>query len=83
MYLSVITEEGLIKPTALFFYTIVLIGYGLTLIYIWGREKNIELEQARIELEMAKREAENHKKELEQLKREFEEFKKRIAKETE
>ncbi|NPA53316.1 MAG: hypothetical protein GXO21_01460 [Aquificae bacterium] len=78
MYLSVLRGEGVIRPEAVVFYTIVFFGYGLTLMYVWRKEKEIEIEQARKELELAKQEAAKHKEELEKLKKEFEEYKKWI-----
>ena len=76
MYLSILRGENLIRPQAVVFYTIVFFGYGLTLLYVWNKEKEIEIEQAKKELELAKQEAQMHKEELEKLKKEFEEYKK-------
>lgn len=80
MYLSIIKGEGLIRPAAVVFYTIVFFGYGFTLIYVWKKEKDLEIQQAKMELEMAKQEAEKHRTELEKLKKEFEEYKKWVEK---
>jgi uncharacterized membrane protein YobD (UPF0266 family) len=82
MYLSVLRGEGLIRPEAVIFYTIVFFGYGLTLMYVWKKEKEIELQQAQKELELARQEAQQHKEELEKLKKEFEEYKKWIEQQT-
>ncbi len=76
IYLSILRGEDLIRPAAVVFYTIVFFGYGLTLIYVWKKEKEIEIEQAKKELELAKQEAQMHKEELEKLRKEFEEYKK-------
>lgn len=81
MYLSVIRGEGLIRPEALVFYTIVFIGYAFTLRYVWGREVKVELEQAELEKKLALEEAQKHKEELEKIKKEFEEYKKKILQE--
>ena len=80
MYLSILKGEGLIRPAAVVFYTIVFFGYGFTLIYVWKKEKELEIQQAKMELEMAKQEAEKHRTELEKLKKEFEEYKKWVEK---
>ncbi len=82
MYLSVLRGEGLIRPEAVVFYTIVFFGYGLTLMYVWKKEKEIEIQQAQKELELAKQEAQQHKEELEKLKKEFEEYKKWVEQQT-
>ncbi len=76
LYLSILNQENLVRPAAVAFYTIVFFGYGLTLIYVLKKEKEIEVQQAKMELELAKQEAEKHKTELEKLKKEFEEYKK-------
>ncbi|MBK3331605.1 hypothetical protein GWK41_00830 [Persephonella atlantica] len=78
MYLSLIYEEGLVRPVALVFYILIFIGYALTLRYVWKREVQIEIEQARKEMEIAKVEAQRHREELEKLKKEFEEFRKKV-----
>ncbi len=78
MYLSYIRGEGLIRPEALVFYTIIFIGYAYTLKYVWGREVQVELEQAEKEKQLALQEAAKHKEELEKIKKEFEEFKRKI-----
>lgn len=78
LYLSIINQENLVRPAAVVFYTVVFFGYGLTLIYVWKKEKEIEIQQAKMEAEMAKREAQQHREELEKLKKEFEEFKRKI-----
>ena len=78
MYLSVLKGEGLVRPVAVIFYTAILIGYALTLRYVWQKEVQIELQQAKIEAEMARREAEKHKEELEKIKKEFEEFRRKL-----
>jgi len=61
MYLSIYRGEGLIRPTAVIFYTAVFIGYALTLRYVWQKEVQIELQQAKIEAEIARKEAENRR----------------------
>jgi len=78
MYLSIFKGEGLVRPVAVVFYTIIFIGYALTLRYVWHKEIQIEIQQARMEAELAKQEAEKHKEELEKIKKEFEEFKRKI-----
>ncbi len=78
MYLSVLTGEGVIRPAAIVFYTIVFIGYGFTLWYVWGKEKQVEIEQAMIEKKLAEEEARKHKEELAKIKKEFEEYRKKI-----
>ncbi|WP_457638728.1 hypothetical protein [Persephonella sp.] len=78
MYLSIVKGEGLIRPEALFFYTVILVGYALTLKYVWDKEVQIEIEQARKEMELAKMEAEKHREELEKLKKAFEEYRKKL-----
>ncbi|WP_456382503.1 hypothetical protein [Persephonella sp.] len=78
MYLSIIKHEGLIRPEAVIFYTIILIGYALTLKYVWDKEVQIEIEQARKELELAKMEAEKHREELEKLRKAFEEYRRKV-----
>ncbi len=78
MYLSIIYGEGLIRPVAVIFYTVIFVGYALTLRYVWKKEVQIEIEQARKEMELAKMEAQRHREELERLKKEFEEFRKKL-----
>ncbi len=78
MYLSVMKGEGVIRPEAVVFYTIIFLGYGFTLWYVWGKEKKVEIEQAMLEKKLAEEEAQKHKEELERIKKEFEEFKKKI-----
>ena len=78
MYLSIIKHESLIRPEAIVFYTIILIGYALTLKYVWEKEIHIELEQTKKELELVRLEAEKHKEELEKIKKEFENYKKNL-----
>ncbi len=78
MYLSLIYGEGLVRPVIVLFYTLIFIGYALTLRYVWKREVQIEIEQARKEMELAKMEVQKHKEELEKLKKEFEEFRKKV-----
>ncbi len=80
LYLSIIHQENLVRPAAVVFYTIVFFGYGLTLIYVFKKEKEIEIQQAKMELDLAKQEAEKHRQELEKLKKEFEEYKKWVEK---
>ena len=62
----------------MFFNTLVFIGYALTLRYVWSKDVQIEIEQAKKEMELAKIEAQKHKEELEKIKKEFEEFKKSL-----
>ena len=78
MYVSILTDEGVIRPQAVVFYTIVLIGYSFTLFYVWNREKQVELEQLELEKRLALEEAKKYKDELEKIKNEFEEFKKKL-----
>ncbi len=85
MYISIVNNEGVIRPAAVVFYTIVLLGYSFTLFYVWNREKQVEIEQIELEkklaleeLEKHKNELEKHKKELEEVKKKFEEYEKKI-----
>jgi uncharacterized membrane-anchored protein YhcB (DUF1043 family) len=78
LYLSILHGEGLVRPVAVVFYTAIFIGYALTLRYVWKKEVQIELEQARMEAELARQEAEKHREELEKIKKEFEEYRKKI-----
>ncbi len=78
MYISILRGENLIRPEAIVFYTIVFLGYGFTLWYVFHKEKQLELEQAELEKKFALEEAKKHKEELEKLKREFEEYKRKI-----
>ncbi len=78
MYLSMFKGEGLVRPVAVIFYTAIFIGYALTLKYVWQKEVQIEIQQAKMEAEMARQEAEKHKEELERIKKEFEEFRRKV-----
>ncbi|MDQ7056722.1 MAG: hypothetical protein Q9M89_09845 [Persephonella sp.] len=62
MYLSIVYGEGMVRPVAVIFYTSIFIGYALTLRYVWKKEVQIEIEQARKEMEFAKMEAQKHKR---------------------
>ena len=78
MYFSILKGEGLVRPAAVIFYTAIFIGYALTLRYVWQKEIQIELQQAKMEAEMARQEAKKHKEELERIRKEFEEFRTKI-----
>ena len=78
MYVSILNNEGVIRPQAVVFYTIVLLGYSFTLFYVWNREKQVEIEQIELEKKLALEELEKHKKELEEVKKKFEEYEKKI-----
>ncbi len=79
MYISVLRGEGLIRPEAVVFYTIIFFGYGFTLWYVFHKEKQLEIEQAQIEKKLALEEAQKYKEELEKIKKEFEEYKKKLG----
>ncbi len=78
MYISILRGEGLIRPEAVVFYTIVFFGYGFTLWYVFHKEKQLEIEQAEMEKKLALEEAQKYKDELEKIKKAFEEYKKKI-----
>ena len=78
MYISILRGEGLIRPEAVIFYTIVFFGYGFTLWYVFHKEKQLEIEQAEMEKKLALEEAQKYKDELEKIKKAFEEYKKKI-----
>ena len=78
MYVSILNNEGVIRPQAVVFYTIVLLGYSFTLFYVWNREKQVEIEQIELEKKLALEELEKHKKELEKIKKKFEEYERKI-----
>ncbi len=74
-------KEGTVRFGALLFYTIITVGYGLTLWYVLHREKSIEVEQAEIEKKLIMEELERHKEELEKIKKRFEEYEKKVEEE--
>ena len=78
MYISILRGEGLIRPEAVVFYTIVFFGYGFTLWYVFHKEKQLEIEQAEMEKKLALEEAQKYKDEIEKIKKAFEEYKKKI-----
>ncbi len=78
MYISVLRGEGLIRPEAVIFYTIVFFGYGFTLWYVFHKEKQLEIEQAEMAKRLALEEVQKYKKELESLKKELEEYKRKL-----
>lgn len=78
MYMSILNNEGVIRPQAVIFYTIILFGYSFTLFYVWNREKQVEISQLELEKKLALEELENYKSKLEEIKKEFDKYKKKI-----
>lgn len=78
MYMSILNNEGVIRPQAVIFYTIILFGYSFTLFYVWNREKQVEISQLELEKKLVLEELENYKSKLEEIKKEFDKYKKKI-----